>query len=206
MYETDEVLHDVGYGVLRCSSVRAQGHGWVQYSFSGAYENFAHTFENSGYTLTVEAEGHSKRRVYGAFLVGLSTYEGSKPITLESDLGPVSDNLADKKTQMLFALGPGFDLLSNQIDRFYLNLYGGYAVVDYEYDVCDDVLRDSRDENLNGFWGMARLGYEHQFGRSFSLGGFLQGAYVGEEFNWGIGLRIGFRTSDFRWKKPSASY
>lgn len=22
-------------------SVRAQGHGWVQYSFSGAYENFA---------------------------------------------------------------------------------------------------------------------------------------------------------------------
>ena len=38
-------------------SVRAQGHGWVQYSFSGAYENFAHTFENSGYTLTVEAEG-----------------------------------------------------------------------------------------------------------------------------------------------------
>ena len=104
-------------------SVRAQGHGWVQYSFSGAYENFAHTFENSGYTLTVEAEGHSKRRVYGAFLVGLSTYEGSKPITLESDLGPVSDNLADKKTQMLFALGPGFDLLSNQIDRFYLNLY-----------------------------------------------------------------------------------
>ena len=55
-------------------SVRAQGHGWVQYSFSGAYENFAHTFENSGYTLTVEAEGHSKRRVYGAFLVGLSTY------------------------------------------------------------------------------------------------------------------------------------
>lgn len=144
--------------------------------------------------------------MYGAFLVGLSTYEGSKPITLESDLGPVSDNLADKKTQMLFALGPGFDLLSNQIDRFYLNLYGGYAVVDYEYDVCDDVLRDSRDENLNGFWGMARLGYEHQFGRSFSLGGFLQGAYVGEEFNWGIGLRIGFRTSDFRWKKPSASY
>ena len=123
-------------------SVRAQGHGWVQYSFSGAYENFAHTFENSGYTLTVEAEGHSKRRVYGAFLVGLSTYEGSKPITLESDLGPVSDNLADKKTQMLFALGPGFDLLSNQIDRFYLNLYGGYAVVDYEYDVCDDVLRE----------------------------------------------------------------
>ena len=187
-------------------SVRAQGHGWVQYSFSGAYENYAHTFENSGYTLTGEAEGHSKRRVYGAFLVGLSTYEGSKPITLESDLGPVSDNLADKKTQMLFALGPGFDLLSNQIDRFYLNLYGGYAVVDYEYDVCDDVLRDSRDENLNGFWGMARLGYEHQFGRSFSLGGFLQGAYVGEEFNWGIGLRIGFRTSDFRWKKPSASY
>ena len=139
-------------------------------------------------------------------VVGLSTYEGSKPITLESDFGPVSDNLADKKTQMLFALGPGFDLLSNQIDRFYLNLYGGYAVVDYEYDVCDDVLRDSRDENLNGFWGMARLGYEHQFGRSFSLGGFLQGAYVGEEFNWGIGLRIGFRTSDFRWKKPSASY
>ena len=126
--------------------------------FSGAYENFAHTFENSGYTLTVEAEGHSKRRVYGAFLVGLSTYEGSKPITLESDLGPVSDNLADKKTQMLFALGPGFDLLSNQIDRFYLNLYGGYAVVDYEYDVCDDVLRDSRDENLNGFWGMAPFG------------------------------------------------
>ena len=84
-------------------SVRAQGHGWVQYSFSGAYENFAHTFETSGYTLTVEAEGHSKRRVYGAFLVGLSTYEGSKPITLESDLGPVSDNLADKKTQMLFS-------------------------------------------------------------------------------------------------------
>ena len=32
-------------------SVRAQGHGWVQYSFSGAYENFAHTFENSGYGL-----------------------------------------------------------------------------------------------------------------------------------------------------------
>ena len=85
-------------------SVRAQGHGWAQYSFSGAYENFAHTFENSGYTLAVEAEGHSKRRVYGAFLVGLSTYEGSKPITLESDFGPVSDNLADKKTQMLFAL------------------------------------------------------------------------------------------------------
>lgn len=49
-------------------SVRAQGHGWAQYSFSGAYENFAHTFENSGYTLAVEAEGHSKRRVYGAFL------------------------------------------------------------------------------------------------------------------------------------------
>lgn len=69
MYETDEVLHDVGYGVLRCSFGKG-ARAWVgSIFFSGAYENFAHTFENSGYTLTVEAEGHSKRRVYGAFLV-----------------------------------------------------------------------------------------------------------------------------------------
>ena len=187
-------------------TVQAQQHGWAQYSFSGGYENFAHTYEKSGYMFTADVEAHGRRKIFGAFLVGMSAYEGLQPVWVDYGKERISDNISDRRTQIIFAAGPGFDFLSNHIDRCYLSLYGGYAIVNYEYDYFNAKVREFRDESRNGLTGLMRLGYEHQCGRSWAIGAFLQGAYIGEELNWAVGVRIGFRTSDFHTKRLPATY
>lgn len=184
----------------------AQGNGWAQFSVAGGYAGFSKMYEKSGSFYTVDMEAHLASRVYGSLLVGMSRYEGSTTTLVEYADGAISDGLSDKRTEIMFGVGPGFDLLSNHIDRFYLNLYAGYAVVKRESEYYEGRVKQFPEDNLNGVFGMARLGYEHQFGSSFVLGAFAQGAYSGEAFNWGVGLRLGFRTGAFGVKKPAALY
>ncbi len=192
--------------VLYAGMLSAQTDKWAQFSFSGGYGHFSDTFEKSGAFYTADMEVHFTRRVYGSFLVGMSSYEGSRPVWVEYPHESISDNLSDKRTEMTFAVGPGFDWLTNHIDRFYLTLYAGYAVVKRESSYYEGYVRQFVDDNRNGVMGLARLGYEHQFGESFVLGTFAQGGYVGESFSWGAGVRIGFRLSDFNVKKPAGLF
>lgn len=193
------------FAMLVCiasTSVYAQQFGWSQYSVSYNYESLGGTYEKTGSTLSVDMDAHWRSPVYCSFLAGYSWYDGYKAVTIDYGDRLQNDNLSDKKTQLMFAVGPGFDLLSNNIDRFYLTLYGGYAIVKYEHDAYIDTERVSKKDDLNGIMCLGRIGYEHQISRSMTIGLFAQAAYVGKEFNWGVGLRIGFRTSDFNVKKP----
>lgn len=199
------VLWMCGVLLLAAPAVRAQQRAWAQLSVAGNYERFTNTFDKSGYTATFDLEVHGRRKVFGGLLLGYSAYEGMLPTTVEYLTGPIADDLHDKKTQLLFGVGPGFDLLSNHIDRFYLTLYGGYAVVRYEYEYYNDKIKEFPEESPNGFMGLARLGYEHQFAAQVTLGLFAQGSYVGKELNWGVGVRLGFRMGEFRLKKPLSS-
>lgn len=192
--------------VLYAGMLAAQTDKWSQFSLAGGYGHFSDTFEKSGAVYTVDMEVHFTRRVYGAFLVGMSSYEGSRPVWVEYPDGSLTDNLSDKRTEMMFAVGPGFDWLTNYIDRFYLTLYGGYAVVRCESSYYEGHIRQFVDENRNGVMGLVRLGYEHQLGDSFVVGAFAQGGYVGKSCSWGAGVRIGFRLSEFNLKKPAGLF
>ncbi|MCD8318493.1 MAG: DUF481 domain-containing protein [Paraprevotella sp.] len=189
------------WSVLGLSSVlHAQQNAWMSYALSFGYENMGHTYERNSYSVALDLETHGRRKIFGNYLLGYSWYEGAKTTTVNYANGPSQERLSDSKIQLFFGVGPGFDLLSNEVDRFYLSLYGGYAIVRYEYDYYEGTLPQSSDEGHNGFGGLARLGYEHQFGSSFTLGGYLQVSYIGSEFNWGVGVRLGYRFSDFHWK------
>lgn len=179
----------------------AQTNRWAQWSLSGGYESFGHTFEKGGTMFSADLDVHFNSRWYGSLLVGMSNYEGKQTAVINYPDEDISDTNNDKKTQILFGIGPGFDLLSNKLDRFYVALYGGYALVKYEYEYYDGKVKRFPDENKNGFMGMLRLGYEHQFGRSFTMGVFGQGEYAGSELNWGVGLRLGWRYADFHKKR-----
>lgn len=182
--------------------VCAQQFGWSQYSVSYNYESFGGTYEKPGDMLAADIDIHWRSPVFGSLLVGYSWYDGYKHVTVDYGDRVQSDNVSDKKTQLMFAVGPGLDLLSNNIDRFYIALYGGYAIVKYEYDYYDGTERNTQKDDLDGVMCLGRIGYEHQFGRSTAVGVFVQGSYVGKEFNWGVGVRVGFRISDFNVKKP----
>ncbi|MEE0572056.1 MAG: hypothetical protein UC662_00520 [Paraprevotella clara] len=188
----------VGFFSLSFSQI----HRWTQWSLSGGYESFAHTFEKGGKMFSADFDLHFNSRWYGSLLVGMSGYEGQQTDVLHYPDEDICDIKNDKKTQILFGIGPGFDLFGNQLDRFYAVFYGGYAIVKYDYEYHDENnVKQFPDENKNGFMGMLRLGYEHQFGRSFTMGVFGQGEYAGGELNWGLGLRLGWRYADFHKKK-----
>ena len=184
------------------AKVCAQQFGWSQYSVSYNYESFGGTYEKPGDMLAADIDIHWRSPVFGSLLVGYSWYDGYKHVTVDYGDRVQRDNVSDKKTQLMFAVGPGLDLLSNNIDRFYIALYGGYAIVKYEYDYYDGTERNTQKDDLDGVMCLGRIGYEHQFGRSTAVGVFVQGSYVGKEFNWGVGVRVGFRISDFNVKKP----
>ena len=192
----------IAYACTMAAKVCAQQTCWTQYSAALNYESFGGTYEKSGYTLSADIDVHWRSPLFGSLLVGYSWYDGSKPVTVDYSTGAVDDNVSDRKTQLMFAIGPGLDLLSNNIDRFYLALYGGYAIVRYEHAYFTGTERHTPEDDLDGVMCLGRLGYEHQFGRSTTVGVFVQGSYVGKEFNWGVGLRVGFRTSTFNVKKP----
>lgn len=202
MRQMMNVLWLCGILLLTAPVVRAQQRAWAQLSIAGNYESFTNTFEKSGYMVTADLEVHGRRKVFGGLLLGFSGYEGMQSTIVEYSTGSIADDLHDKKTQLMFAVGPGFDLLSNHIDRFYLTFYGGYAMVRYEYEYFNDKIKEYPEESPNGFMGLARLGYEHQFAAQITLGLFAQGSYVGKELNWGVGVRLGFRMGEFRLKKP----
>ena len=184
------------------AKVCAQYFGWSQYSVSYNYESFGGTYEKPGDMLAADIDIHWRGPVFGSLLVGYSRYDGYRHVSVDYGDRVQSDNVSDKKTQLMFAVGPGLDLLSNNIDRFYIALYGGYAIVKYEHDYYDGTERNTQKDDLDGVMCLGRIGYEHQFGRSTAVGVFVQGSYVGKDFNWGVGVRVGFRMSDFNVKKP----
>lgn len=184
------------------AKVCAQYLGWSQYSVSYNYESFGGTYEKPGDMLAADIDIHWRSPVFGSLLVGYSRYDGYRHVSVDYGDRVQSDNVSDKKTQLMFAVGPGLDLLSNNIDRFYIALYGGYAIVKYEHDYYDGTERNTQKDDLDGVMCLGRIGYEHQFGRSTAVGVFVQGSYVGKDFNWGVGVRVGFRMSDFNVKKP----
>lgn len=196
----------VGMFLLAFGSLLAQTDKWAQFSFAGGYGHFPNTYEKSGLLYGADMEVHFNRRVYGSLLVGISRYEGNRAVMVEYPNESISDNLADNRTDMVFAIGPGFDLLTNHIDRFYLTLYGGYVMVRSENEWYEGHVKQFSDDSPNGAVGMGRLGYEHQFGSTFVLGAFVQGGYVGDGLTWGAGLRIGFRLSDFTVKNMSGLF
>lgn len=187
------------------TGLRAQQWEWSQYSVAMNYESFGGTYEKAGYTIAADMDVHWRSPLYASVVAGVSRYDGSS--TVETDFGglPYTDNLADSKTQIQLAIGPCLDLLSNNIDRFYLALYAGYAIVKYSHAYYEGKQRYEPDDDNSGAMALARLGYEHQVGRSLALGLFAQAAYVGKELNWGVGVRVGFRTSDFRTRRIPAS-
>lgn len=184
------------------AKICAQYFGWSQYSVSYNYESFGGTYEKPGDMLAADIDIHWRSPVFGSLLVGYSWYDGYRHVSVDYGDRVQSDNVSDKKTQLMFAVGPGLDMLSNNIDRFYIALYGGYAIVKYEHDYYDGTERNTQKDDLDGVMCLGRIGYEHQFGRSTAVGVFVQGSYVGKDFNWGVGVRVGFRMSDFNVKKP----
>ena len=188
------------------AKVCAQYFGWSQYSVSYNYESFGGTYEKPGDMLAADIDIHWRSPVFGSLLVGYSWYDGYRHVSVDYGDRVQSDNVSDKKTQLMFAVGPGLDLLSNNIDRFYLSAYAGYAIVKYTHAYYDGKERYEPDDDVSGFMALARLGYEHQVGNSVALGLFAQVGYAGKELNWGIGIRVGFRTSGFRAKQAPADY
>ena len=188
------------------AGLRAQQWAWSQYSVAMNYESFGGTYGKAGYTLSADMDVHWRGSLYASLLAGVSRYDGSKEVPMDFGGLPSSDNLADSKTQILFGMGPGIDLLSNNIDRFYLSAYAGYAIVKYTHAYYDGKERYEPDDDVSGFMALARLGYEHQVGNSVALGLFAQVGYAGKELNWGIGIRVGFRTSGFRTGQAPADY
>lgn len=186
----------------------AQQRGWAQFNFSGAYQHFTHTYSRTGLSLNVDVEIHGKSPLWGDLLLGYMSYEGDKRVPAP---GPASvpERVSDSRGNLFLAAGPGFDIFSNLIDRFYVSGLVGYAIGTGEEDYLEPVgttyIHQSREVGGHGLYLTGRLGYDHQFRSAFVMGGYLEAGTVSGEMRWGVGLKLAYRLGDFAWKRPYGS-
>ncbi len=164
--------------------------GTTQFAIFGGYEQFSEIWADKGYNVGLEFKHYLSNRWYGVVNFHAGVNDGHHDTSYTSNKVSYSFTLFNSVRDYMIGIGMGFDALSINRHKIYVQATAGLGTTDRKYDYVSSNKPETHQLEITRYAISASAGYDYQVSKHLAVGVNYTGWQIGYNYNNSYNAKI----------------